>query len=132
MIKGVSHITLAVSDLHSSMVFYSQILGFKAHVSWDKGAYLSLQNLWLCLSVGEPRPSEDYSHIAWSVDQTDFCELRDSILSFGAKEWKSNTSEGESFYFLDPDGNKLEIHVGDLQQRLASLKRKPYKGLKWL
>ncbi|HEX5514181.1 MAG TPA: glutathione transferase, partial [Gammaproteobacteria bacterium] len=43
--------------------------------------------------------------------------------------WKDNKSEGDSLYFLDPDGHKLEIHVGDLESRLAALREKPYEGL---
>ena len=132
MINGLSHITIAVSNIHHSVSFYSNILGFTGHVEWDSGAYLSNNDVWLCLSLDTPAPSRDYSHIAWSVDSSKFSVLREKIINFGAKQWKSNKSEGESLYFLDPDGNKLEIHVGDLQQRLASLKSKPYKGLRWL
>lgn len=31
---------------------------------------------------------------------------------------EENLSEGDSLYFLDPDGHKLELHVGSLQSRL--------------
>jgi hypothetical protein len=36
-----------------------------------------------------------------------------------------------SFYFLDPDGHKLEIHTRTLGDRLAWLKENPKPGLAW-
>ena len=132
MINGLNHITIAVADIQRSLDFYINTLGFTGHVVWDSGAYLSINTLWLCLSLDSPSPSKDYSHIAWSVSISSFNTLSNQIISSGAQQWKTNKSEGESLYFLDPDGNKLEIHVGSLEQRLESLKNKPYKGLKWL
>lgn len=132
MINGLNHITIAVSDVQRSLNFYTDVLGFTGHVVWDSGAYLSVGGVWLCLSLDNPVPSTDYSHIAWSVGKSDFALLSNRVISCGAKQWKTNQSEGESLYFLDPDGHKLEIHVGGLEKRLASLKHKPYKGLRWL
>ncbi len=54
MLKGLNHITIAVSDLERSLDFYINALGFKGHVKWRQGAYLSLGDLWLCLSVDKP------------------------------------------------------------------------------
>ncbi|OYQ98817.1 hypothetical protein B9P90_05980 [Citrobacter freundii] len=45
--------------------------------------------------------------------------------------WKDNKSEGQSFYFFDPDGHKLELHVGDLSSRLAQCREKPYSGIRF-
>lgn len=132
MISGLNHITIAVSDVQKSLDFYTNILGFEGHVVWDNGAYLSCPGVWLCLSLDTPTPSQGYSHIAWSVAEKDFVALSENIQQSGAEQWKINKSEGNSLYFLDPDGYKLEIHVGALKQRLASLKEKPYSGLRWL
>ncbi|CZF85756.1 fosfomycin resistance glutathione transferase [Grimontia marina] len=132
MLKGLNHITLAVSDLDTSLAFYLDVLGFKGHVRWGRGAYLSLEELWLCLSIDELCEKSDYSHIAFSIGSEDFNAFALSIRRKGVNEWKENRNEGHSLYLLDPDGHKLEIHSGNLQSRLESLKEKPYSGLAWL
>ncbi|WP_281546301.1 fosfomycin resistance glutathione transferase [Grimontia sp. SpTr1] len=132
MLKGLNHITLAVSDLERSLAFYLDVLGFQGHVRWDGGAYLSLSDLWLCLSVDEPCEKDDYSHIAFDIDDENFVAFAASARKKGVSEWKQNHSEGQSLYLLDPDGHKLEIHAGGLQSRLDSLKAKPYSGQTWL
>ena len=53
------------------------------------------------------------SHLAFSVDAEGFASLSEAIRLSGARFWKENRSEGPSLYFEDPDGHKLEIHVGD-------------------
>ncbi|MCS4307893.1 catechol 2,3-dioxygenase-like lactoylglutathione lyase family enzyme [Rheinheimera pacifica] len=132
MLKGLNHITIAVSDLERSLTFYTESLGMTAHVRWDTGAYLSLGGVWFCLSCGKPAPSLDYSHIALDIAEQNFAEFVAKLHKADVPEWKQNSSEGLSVYFLDPDGNKLEAHCGDLQTRLEALKHKPYSGLVWL
>lgn len=132
MLTGLNHITLAVSNLDTSLQFYTQYLNFKGHVAWDKGAYLSLGDLWLCLSLDEPDAKTDYTHIAFDISESEFSNFVDELKKQGVQSWKDNRSEGASFYLLDPDGHKLELHVGDLQSRLKSLQQQPYPGLRWL
>lgn len=132
MLTGLNHITLSVSQLEHSLDFYQNLLGFKAHVKWDNGAYLSLPGLWLCLSIGRTESVKDYTHFAFSLSESDYERLVIKLKQYGVKQWQENTSEGESFYFLDPDGHKLELHLGSLETRLAELKTSPYQGLVWL
>jgi catechol 2,3-dioxygenase-like lactoylglutathione lyase family enzyme len=132
VLRGLNHITIAVSDLDRSLTFYTEIAGMHAHVRWDNGAYLSLGGVWFCLSSDKVLPSQDYSHIALDISENDFAPFSAKLRNAGVKEWKANSSEGQSVYFLDPDGNKLEAHSGNLQTRLNSLKDKPYSGLVWL
>ena len=132
MLTGLNHITIAASDLERSLDFYINALGFKGHVKWKQGAYLSLGDLWLCLSVDKPDEKSDYSHIAFSISQQDFTDFSQKLIQLDIAQWKKNKSEGDSLYLLDPDGHKLEIHSGDLYSRLESIKHQPYEGLEWL
>lgn len=132
MIDGINHYTLAVSDLHRSFNFFVEIVGLKPIAKWDRGSYLLAGTDWICLSLDSSTrhgPLPEYTHLAFSVNSSSFQERARIILSNGAKIWKENSSEGDSLYFLDPDGHKLELHAGNLETRLASLKSKPYKGL---
>lgn len=132
MITGLNHITLAVSNLEQSLEFYTQVLGLTGHIKWDNGAYLSAGDLWLCLSCDKPCPKTDFTHIAFDVKAADFERFCAEIKSTGVTQWKTNKSEGESLYILDPDGHKLEIHAGSLDSRLQSVKEKSYSGTTWL
>jgi len=131
MIKGLNHITIAVSDLDISVEFYKNVLGLKVHVTWDRGAYFTAGDLWYCLTVDDPCEKEDYTHIAFTVDQEEFQSFCEYLIGKGVVQWKDNSSEGDSMYFLDPDGHKLEIHVGNLQTRLKSVREKPYTRTQW-
>ncbi|PAR45899.1 hypothetical protein CGT94_18000 [Vibrio metoecus] len=132
MISGLNHITLAVSDLERSLKFYIDTLGFTGHVKWDSGAYISIGDVWLCLSCDSPCPKTDYTHIAFDICSENFELFSSRLISFDIEIWKQNISEGQSIYILDPDGHKLKIHVGSLNSRLETLKSKPYSGLVWL
>jgi catechol 2,3-dioxygenase-like lactoylglutathione lyase family enzyme len=134
VLTGFNHLTLAVTDLSRSFDFYSRLLGFQPVAIWEKGAYLSLGELWLCLSVADGVDVESgstYTHYAFSISQSEFNGFRQKLLDGGVVEWQLNSSEGDSFYFLDPDGHQLEAHVGSLASRLEECKRKPYKGMRF-
>lgn len=123
-VRGLNHITLAVSDLDRSLAFYVTGLGLTLAKRWDTGAYLEAGPLWLCLSYDpETRsdPHPDYTHFAFDVSAEEFEEAVAQVLSAGGHSWRENKSEGDSYYFLDPDGHKLELHVGTLASRLATM-----------
>ena len=140
MLTGLNHLTLAVTDVERSVGFYRDLLGFALAAVWDGGAYLALGDLWLCVSLdparaavptGATAPGTDYTHYAFSIAQPDFAPFCTRLRAAGAREWRSNRSEGDSFYFLDPDGHRLEAHVGDLASRLAQCRAAPYAGMRF-
>lgn len=120
-VRGLNHITLAVGDLDRSVCFYRDLLGFTLRSIWPEGAYLEAGSLWLCLSldpVARTKPHADYTHVAFDIDGREFDALRARIAAV-APVWKDNRSEGSSLYFLDPDGHRLELHVGSIETRIA-------------
>lgn len=132
MINGINHVTLAVSDLERSFDFYVKVVGLQPVAKWARGAYLEAGKDWICLSLDSqthPGPKAEYTHLAFSVDRTAFTDCAEAICVHNPAIWKDNKSEGDSLYFLDPDGHKLELHSGDLTTRLAALKEHPYDGL---
>jgi len=75
LLKGLNHITLSVSDLSRSVAYYTELLGFSLRARWNRGAYLALGDLWLCLGHDahvRNSPLAEYSHFALSVDRADF------------------------------------------------------------
>ncbi|PXX39775.1 VOC family protein [Undibacterium pigrum] len=131
-VTGLNHLTLSVSDLERSFRFYVEVLGLKPLARWKNGAYLLAGEDWICLSLdSECRTSlpAEYTHSAFSVTPDAFQAFVQKVDAGELQLWKINKSEGDSLYLSDPDGHKLELHVGDWQSRLESLKIKPYEGL---
>ncbi|NVI84457.1 fosfomycin resistance glutathione transferase [Janthinobacterium sp. BJB401] len=133
MLTGLNHLTLSVRDLARSVAFYRDMLGLRLHARWDRGAYLSARDLWLCLSLDgqgtAALASPAYTHYAFSISQHDFPAFAARLRAAGVPEWQQNRSAGNSLYFLDPDGHQLEAHTGSLAQRLAACRAAPYQGM---
>jgi glutathione S-transferase len=85
----------------------------------------------LCLSVGKVSNNTDYTHFALCVDAGSMASWRIALDAAGVLHWKTNSSEGDSVYILDPDGHRLELHEGSLASRLQALRENPYKGMEF-
>lgn len=143
MITGVNHITLAVQNIERSFIFYRDILGLQALVKWERGAYFLVgkqdnnlpgSGFWFCLNFDPLRQVQPcYTHYAFSVNEDDFQKMEAKIIASGATVFKENTSPGKSLYFLDPDGHKLEIHLGTFRDRIVAKKETPgdWKNVEW-
>jgi catechol 2,3-dioxygenase-like lactoylglutathione lyase family enzyme len=133
-IQSMNHITLACKNIEQSFAFYKDILSLKPLVKWHKGAYFLAGDFWFCLNVDENRiPNPCYTHYAFSVTKEKFDQTAERIIASNVEIFKDNTSPGESLYFLDPDGHKLEIHTGDWQSRIQAKKINSgsWKNIEW-
>jgi catechol 2,3-dioxygenase-like lactoylglutathione lyase family enzyme len=133
VISGINHITFAVRDVEESFDFYAGVLGLKPVLRWSKGAYLTAGVTWIAIVLDDSSRGDmlsEYSHVAFSVPRDHFRDLSERITASGAVVWQENRSEGDSLYFSDPNGHKLEIHASDLETRVDSAKANLWPGLK--
>lgn len=134
MISGINHINLSVTNIEHSFRFYHELVGLKPLCKWPFGAYFLAGSDWFCLNVTDSREvvtKKDYTHYAFSVGVDDFNIIVERLNRAGIRPFKENRSEGLSFYFLDPDGHQLELHVGDWRTRIAEKKQNPWPGVEF-
>ena len=133
MLKGISHITLSVSDVQRSFDFYVNILGCEPVALWGEGAYVLAGDQWIALILDDATRQgalPEYTHTAFRVADGEFEKVAARVVASGATIFQENKTEGASIYFLDPDGHKLELHQGDLETRLKEFNQKPWSGLR--
>ena len=126
MIKlaGIGHINLRVADQELSKRFYRDVLGFLiAEEDPDHGGvFMTLGDNFHTLDIGQhPSPADaarpqrgqiGLAHIAFQVGT--YQALRDAythLVEHGVEILRAaNHVNQRSFYFVDPDGNVLEIY----------------------
>ena len=102
MISGINHLTWCVTDIEETFRFYVDVLSFVPVMKSEWSAYFVAGDVWIAVTKGDRRADSRYDHIAFHVDEEKYDEFVSNLLGLGVEEWKSNESEGSSFYFLDP------------------------------
>jgi catechol 2,3-dioxygenase-like lactoylglutathione lyase family enzyme len=134
-IRGLSHVVLYVNDLDKMVTFYRDVLGlvkYREHAG--RMVFLTsdpdAEDHELALTKGREGEAKLIAHIAWKVDTpAEVKEFYEKFKSQGvpidhcvshAYEVMGNTV---SCYFLDPEGNRLEIYALVTERNEARLNR---------
>ena len=118
--QGVIHFSLPVTDLERSAKFYHEILGMKIVQKTARMVFLKCGDDYLILANEQTSLKYDSLeatpvHHAFKVRPEDFDPAveflkRSGIKVFNVERRRDGVFWGRQAYFLDPDGNKLEIH----------------------
>jgi catechol 2,3-dioxygenase-like lactoylglutathione lyase family enzyme len=119
---GVLHFSLPVTDLDRSRQFYEGVLGLKVVEQSPRMVFLQTGDDFLILAKGNDLMKYDTSkstpvHHAFKVKPEEFQSSIDDLRKngvevFNIEERNTGVFWGPQAYFLDPDGNKLEIYAG--------------------
>jgi catechol 2,3-dioxygenase-like lactoylglutathione lyase family enzyme len=120
--EGVLHFSLPSSDLDRSASFYHDILGMKIVERTPRMVFLRSGENYFIMAKGDAPIRFESSqktpvHHAFKVNPEDFepaiAFLREKGVDvFHIEDRNEGVFWGKQAYFLDPDGNKLEIYAG--------------------
>ena len=119
---GVLHFSLPVTDLDRSRKFYEGVLGMKVIEQSARMVFLQTGDDHIILAKGKEPLKYDSAkntpvHHAFKVKPDEFQssieDLRkNGVEVFNIEDRNEGVFWGPQAYFLDPDGNKLEIYAG--------------------
>lgn len=120
--EGVLHFSLPVADLDRSGKFYNELLGLKLIQQTPRMVFLQCGEDYLILAkaktpVTSDSPKSSPVHHAFKVAPENFEPAIEVLRAhdvevFNIEDRQEGVFWGKQAYFLDPDGNKLEIYAG--------------------
>ena len=137
----IGHIVLKVRSLGRSRPFYTEVLGLEVMKELPEVKMLFLasnrrdHHEIALAEVGEqagaPKPGDvGLAHCAFRLKNME--DLRAAYREFKERgvpiSFTVNHGVTRSIYFLDPDGNQLEVYVDNSPEEIAQM-RDPYFGL---
>lgn len=109
---GLHHLLLQVRDLGAAEAFYIEGLGFvvKKREVFGDGRPLTVTEQGLGLVEGRPDGNGPVEHLAFRVQNVEAYAERVTAAGGTIVKGPGPGPYGTTLYFLDPDGNKIELH----------------------
>ncbi len=128
--SGIDHVALSVRDLEKSLEFYTKVIGLKiSDREYQKPGteyFLDCGTSLIGLIQGNPADGAHLlqdgglggNHVSFRVETKDFDKFCEALKNQGVIiTYMKKRERSWSLYFLDPDGNKLEITAWPLEDK---------------
>ncbi|MBC3193758.1 VOC family protein [Pseudonocardia sp. C8] len=141
-VDRIAHVVIKVRNLENSLDFYTRVLGLKVMGRIEPNvAFLSTgrdhHELGIA-EIGDQAPGNSFyrvgvEHFAFRLrDENDLREAYQTLLDENVEiAYTVNHGVAKSVYFLDPDGNELEVYADNSPEEVASFDN-PYGGMEKL
>ena len=129
-VRGIDHCAISVRNLDAALKFYTEVLGLKiTEREYSKPGieyFLDCGTSLIGLIQGDPAGDRHLlqdgglggNHVSFRVDTGDFDRIVEEIKALGITvTYMKKREKSWSLYFLDPDGNKLEITAWPLEDK---------------
>jgi catechol 2,3-dioxygenase-like lactoylglutathione lyase family enzyme len=110
-VQGLDHVAIGVADQAASRDFYRDVLGLeRKHAdAWgDTPVAMMAEHGGMALFAADGRRN-GFLHLAFRVDRKNFELAQEDLRDAGIEFEKQHHAVAESIYFVDPDGNRLEL-----------------------
>ena len=127
-VLGIDHVAISVADLERSLKFYTEVLGLRVspreHQKPGIEYFLDCGSSLIGLIQGEKDGQKHMlqdgglggNHVSFRVPTKDFDRYHEELKTLGVTiTYQKKREKSWSLYFLDPDGNKLEITAWPLE-----------------
>jgi catechol 2,3-dioxygenase-like lactoylglutathione lyase family enzyme len=115
-VQGLDHVALGVADQGASEAFYRDVIGLeRAHeAAWgDTPVAMMAEHGGMAL-FKEASRGNGFRHLAFRVDRENFELAREDLREAGIDFEYQDHDVSHSIYFVDPDGNRLELTTYDV------------------
>ena len=135
-VKGLSHVVLYVNDLEKMATFYRDFLGlvrYREHAGRMifMTADPEIEDHQLALAKGREGQAKLIAHIAWRVESPadvkeyyERCKAQGVTIDHCVSHAYEEMGNTVSCYFLDPEGNCVEVYALVAERDEARINRK--------
>lgn len=106
-VKGIGHVFLRAGNLQRSVEFYEKLVGLPHIVAGDGFHAFDVGGVHFCITPGRPKKSVEFD---FACDDVEGLHQRLGETGVDVSKLEKDRRSGHvGFYFVDPDGHRIQV-----------------------